>query len=267
MSTHNLSRASSLFAGDVYYARYHTNNSDEGRAKSGLPVDPVAFVNWGAPLALDTNAFVAAATGAELPNAATKTYTTADAAVSPIDDAGLPATSSVIMADGIAYSVWTMDVPRNFTEVTTHSTSIVAMTITVSGFDEYGVAMSELFTVTATGTTKAVAGKKAFKYVKSIAITAAGDATANTLNAGFGDVLGLPFRMDNKNKFIPMGNGAPDASATLVIADDTAATTSTGDVRGTVDFNTASDAAKLFAGCLIPASRSDAVLAFGVTQA
>lgn len=264
MATHNLSRATDgLFAGDVYYARYHTGDT----AKSGLPVDPPIWVNFGAPAAIDTNALIAAATSTELPNAATTTYTTATSGTSPLDDAGLPATATIQDSNGVSRSVWVLDVPRAITGTMTHGTSVVASSMIVSGFDVYCEPMTELFTFTATGTSKSVAGKKAFKYILSYAITAAGDATANTLNVGWNDVIGLPFRFDNKNRVIPLGNGALDASATLVVADDTSpATNATGDVRGTVDFATASDGTKLFAAVLYPPSRSDRTLAFGVAQ-
>lgn len=263
MATHNLSRCTDgLYAGDVYYARYHTADG----AKAGLPVDLPARIDFGAPLAIDTNALIAAATSTELPNTETKTYTTATSGSSPIDDAGLPTVATIVDATGVSRSVWVLDVPRAITGTVTHSTSIVACTMIVSGFDVYGEAMTELFTYTATGTSKSVAGKKAFKYILSYAITAASDSTANTLNVGWNDVLGLPFRIDRKDRISAFSDGAADA-ATIVIAVDTTATNATGDVRGTVDFATASDAAKFFSVLMIPASRADRTLGFGVAQA
>lgn len=261
--THVLSRALTPYLGDVYYPRYHTADG----AKSGLVASIPIWVDLGVPLTLDTNAFVAAATGAELPNASTKTYTTADAAVSPIDDAGLPATSSVVMANGTTQSVWAQDVPRNLSMVVTHGSSIVAISCLISGYDVYGEAMSETLSVTATGTSKTSAGKKAFKWIKSIALTSASDATADTVNLGFGDVIGLPFAVDRKDRLIPIGDGALDASATIVVADATdPATTTTGDTRGTIDFNSASDGTRKFACWLMPTSRQTQVGSFGVTQ-
>lgn len=262
MSTHNLSRADTLYAGDAYYARFHTGDT----AKSGLPMDMPIWVDFGAPLAIDTNALVAAATSTELPNANTVTYTTATTGTSPLDDAGLPTVATIIDANGVSRSVWTLDVPRNITLTATHGSSLVAMTLTVSGYDVYGEPMSELFTITATGTSKTATGKKAFKYILSYAFTSASDATANTANVGFADVLGLPYRIDRKERLIPWGNGAIEV-ATTVVADDTSpATTSTGDVRGTIDFNSASDATKKFVVWMVPVNRQDRTLAFGVAQ-
>jgi hypothetical protein len=264
MADHQISRAANLYAGDVYYERYNTH----ARKESGLIAHLPIWLDLGAPAAIRTTAYIAAATGAELPNIATITYTTANAAVSPVDDAQLPATALVVMADQITYSVWAQDVPRNVSLNVTHASSIVALSCLISGFDEYGEAMTETLAVTATGTTKTTAGKKAFKWIKSIAFTSAGNATADTANLGWADVLGLSFRFDRKDRVIPLGDGLVDASATIVVADDTnPATTSTGDIRGTIDFNTASDGTKKFSAWMMPVSRSDRTNAFGQVQA
>lgn len=272
MANHLLSRAARLFFGEVWYPRYNgtpANGSQTGHLNGGAEVTMCYLHPFGAPAAIDTNALIAAATSTELPNTATTTYTTATSGTSPLDDAGLPTVASLQMANGATQSVWVLDVPRAITATMTHASAVVASSLVVSGYDQYGEAMSELFTFTAGTTSKSVAGKKAFKWILSYAITAAGDATANTLNVGWNDVLGLPFRFTDKNDVLPMGNGAPDASATVVIADDTTATTSTGDVRGTIDFNTASDGTKLFKALMMKVDRSgpDHFLCFGVAQA
>lgn len=260
MATHNLSRATGAISmGDVYYERYHRQDTSD--IKAGLPADVPIWVDFGAPLTLQAAGLLSVATGAELPNASTITYTTANDAVSPIDDANRPAVASVVMADGTTQSVWVFPTPRNITGTTTHGSSIVAMTIQVNGYDVYGEAMTELTSVTATGTSKTNASLgtalKAFKYIKSIVLIAAGNATANSLSLGFGDTLGLPFRVDNENKVLPIGNKAVDASATVIKADDTNPQTSaTGDPRGTVKFNTATDGAKKFAAWLIAVDRT-----------
>jgi hypothetical protein len=116
------------------------------------------------------------------------------------------------------------------------------MTVLVSGYDVYGQAMSELFTATAGGTSKTATGKKAFKYIESIAIASASDAEANTLNLGWTDVLGLPYKAAAVADVVRVFfNDVLDDSATVVAADTTTATTGTGDVRGTVDTNSAAD--------------------------
>jgi hypothetical protein len=112
------------------------------------------------------------------------------------------------------------------------------MTVTVTGYDEYKVKMTETLTITATGTSKTAAGKKAFAYVESISITSAGNATTNTLNLGVGDVLGLPYKLASKADCLGVWFDDAVDSATLVVADATSpATATTGDVRGTVDLD------------------------------
>jgi hypothetical protein len=220
MVDHTFSHADQLFAGKPY-------NPKTG--KRGLPVTPFVQVDLGAPITLDVNGLIVAATSTELPDTETVTYTPANAGSSPVDGAN---------------QTWVLDVPRNITSVTTHSTSIVAMTIVVTGKDEYGVPVQETLSVTATGTSKVVDSLKTFKSVDSIAITAAGDAEANTLNMGWGDVLGLPWALAGEYDMIVFYADSTQelASATVLGADATdPATTTTNDVRGTVVPNTATD--------------------------
>lgn len=275
MATHNISRATSTFMGDCYYERYHTQQFSD--AKSGLPVDATIYCGLSNPLAAVTTALINSATGAQLPNTNTITYTTATSGAAPLNSGSIPTVASVVMADGTTQSVWVLDVPRALTSTATHGSSVVAMTMIVTGYDVYGEAMTELHTYTATGTSKpsSTGTKKAFKYIKSYAITAAADATANTLIVGFGNVLGLPFRLTSKDKVVAFGAGAVDASATIVIADDTnPATNVTGDVRGTISPNSAPDGVKLYAAWMLAdrtqnstATVRGAANSFGMTQA
>jgi hypothetical protein len=249
MPRHNISSADSLFYGQSQIAGKHDS-------LRGIPFDPVTFVDLGAPVALDADALVVAATGAELPNATTITYTFPGSA-SPIDG---------VRADGI------LDKPRNITAAVIHDTSVVAMTLLVTGKDENTVTMSEALTITATGTSKTATGKKAFKTITSIAITSAGNATTNTLDMGFGDTLGLPYMLKgDKNKVIYLMDGVLQTSGTITVADTNTASTTTGDVRGTILPATATNGTRRY-GCwlvdLPAADRSDsATSAYGVSQA
>lgn len=257
---HNLSSALKLFSGAAVYARYQNN-------QFGIEWNPLYKQSFGAPAAIVNDALVNAATSTELPNNATITYTTATDGTSPLDGTGKPTVASVVMADGAAYSVWPLDVPRNLSLIAAHGSSLVAMTLLVSGFDQYGEAMSELFTITATGTSKTATGKKAFKWIKSYAFTSAGNATTNTAGVQWGNTLGLPFRFLEAADFIPVGNGVVDTSAVVTVAVDTAATTTTGDVRGTVLYSVATDGTKKYGGILNVPDRSTKAGAFGVSQA
>ncbi|API60536.1 hypothetical protein BSL82_15635 [Tardibacter chloracetimidivorans] len=117
-------------------------------------------------------------------------------------------------------------------------------TATVYGTDYLGNTVIE--TIAFNGTT-AVAGKKAFKTITRIAISA---ALAGNGFVGTGDVLGLPV-------YLPAGglvlkeieDGAIATSGTLVagLAVNTPSTATTADVRGTYDPNSACDGSKGFA--------------------
>lgn len=262
MAKHNISRASELFFGDgvnsVSYAR---------NGRPGAPINPLTKVSLGSPVTLDADGIIAAATSTELPNAATITYTGATDGTSPMD--GAIAAPSTVFLNGANVLVYALDVPRNITVAVTHATSVVAMTIVVSGYDEYGVPMSESLSITATGTSKSAAGLKAFKYVYSIALTSAGDSTTNTLNLGWGDVLGLPYKLPALSDFFTNGtyfNEVLEATApTVVKGDATTATTTTGDVRGTVDLNSAMNGSAVSVWYRTDPTSNTTL--FGVTQA
>jgi hypothetical protein len=105
----------------------------------------------------------------------------------------------------------------------------------------------EKISVSATGTAKTAAGLKAFKYIRSIAIASASDSTGNTINVGFGDVLGLHVALPQKGLVVrEMEDGAAPTAGTLVAAVRSTAAATTGDVRGTYDPNSACDGSKAF---------------------
>jgi len=221
MAEHTISHADALFWGNA--------KKLGGDDKRGVPMTPIYQADLGAPLTLDANGLIAGATGTELPDTETVTYTFADdAGVSPLDGAN---------------QTGVLDVARNITCLTTHGSSIVAMTVTVTGTDVYGEAIQETITIAATGTSEADNGVKAFKTVTTIAITAAADAEANTLNVGWGDVLGLPYRLAGEYDVLAVYADSTEelASATVVAGVSATATATTGDVRGTVTPNTATD--------------------------
>ena len=128
----------------------------------------------------------------------------------------------------------TLDVPRN---VIVDAAGAATAVLTVTGTDVYGIPMSEAITLN--GTT-AVAGKKAFKTITSIAASAA----ATDFFVGTGDVFGLPIRANNRNYVQTAWNSAFVTTGTFAAADATTATTTTGDVRGTFAPADAADATK-----------------------
>ncbi len=142
---------------------------------------------------------------------------------------GICTSQAVTAATAAVLTATSLDVPRNVVAAWT-GTAIV----TVVGVDQYGVVMSE---ASASGTS--FTGKKAFKTITSVTFNA--NVTAATV--GFGVVLGLPFFL-NQAAFIQTEsvNGAkPGTAGTVVAGVTSAATTTTGDVRGTYNPNTAPD--------------------------
>lgn len=136
----------------------------------------------------------------------------------------------------------TFDVPRGVQAVSSNAGD-TTQTLTFTGTDEYGNAVVE--TVTLNGTTP-VLGKKAFKTVTQVAVSAA--CTGNA-SAGSTDVLGLPFFLPSTGFVLKeMQDGAAPTAGTVVAGVVTAggATATTGDVRGTYDPNAACDGDKVF---------------------
>jgi len=191
--------------------------------------------------------------------AASQTTTTAGQAVTLT--AGTSA-KSVVRTDGT--TVIQLDLPR----AVKVNCSTTARAFTVSGYDYYGQAMSEVITVATAGT--AVTGKKAFFQISGATI--AGSATAVVI--GTSDVLGLPVRVFNVAYVasVKSNNTLAQDAGTFVAADTAVATTGTGDVRGTYAPATASDGTvRTVMTIALPAiavgPNATRVGALGVTQA
>jgi len=166
-------------------------------------------------------------------------------------------------------AVLQLDVPRNVT-VTLGAGSPTTRNVTISGFDVYGQAMTETI---ATGTTQSttVAGKKAFYQISGATISG---SPVVTVSVGTGDVFGCPVRFPNKGYLARVGwnDVLAEDAATVVVADATTATATTGDVRGTVAPSSAADGSKrLVVAVLLPAiaagPNATRAGALGVTQA
>jgi hypothetical protein len=129
--------------------------------------------------------------------------------------------------------VATFDVPRNVVAAWT-GTAV----LTVTGTDEYG---EEVVESSASGTS--MAGKKAFKTITGVSSSAA--VTGATV--GTGDVLGLPFFLQEEAMVLKeVQDDAAATAGTLVAGVTTEPSATTGDVRGTYDPNAACDGAKSF---------------------
>ena len=275
MSKETLSKASELFIG-----KGRDRSLENLLGRTGAPFSPKVLVSLGAPAVADADYLIKAATGAELPDTETVTYAAAtDSGASPLDAA---ATKATIYPFGATtpVSVWAVgdgaEFGRTLAAAVSHGSAVVAMTILITGYDYLDRLMTEQLSIAATGTSQTAAGKKAFAYVSSVAITAAGNAEANTLNLGTGSILGLPYKLAKAGHMTSaslggvqerVGASAASGVCGVVAAITTAASATTGDVRGTVVYNgTLNGTAEAFAEYYLADRNSGAGLV-GVAQA
>ena len=162
-----------------------------------------------------------------------------------------------------------LDCPRAVA-TTTGAGSPTSVNITVSGYDYYGQAMSEVIATGAVASTT-VSGKKAFYQISSVVSSG---ASVVTVAVGTTDILGLPLRVIDRGYITRAGwdNTLAEDTGTMTVAATATATTTTGDVRGTYLPSTAADGVKrLVMGIALPAiaagPNATRVGAFGVTQA
>ena len=236
-----------IMLGPVYTSRV---NSD-GPSEMELGVGPMGrvYVYDVVPLALNLLGIAAAQAVA---GAGNLTLTTAATGV------------TYATLDGVANLI--LDVPRNV-DILSSSASDTATVMTIYGYDAYGQAMSEA--ITNNGTTR-VAGKKAFKRIYRVA--ASGVAVGN-ISVGFGDIIGLPYRLLSKDYMIQSNFNATAVALSAVNAAvlTSPATTITGDVRGSIALPSAADGVKrLVAAMAIPGiacgPNATRLGALGVTQ-
>jgi len=148
----------------------------------------------------------------------------------------------------------------------TGSASATGGNILISGYDIYGVPMSEVIAAPASATT--VNGKKAFKYIASVVPQF---TDAHNYSVGTTDIYGLPLRSDFFGDIaINYANAAITANTGYTAAVTTIpATTTTGDVRGTYALQTAANGSNrlIIRQFITPANMGSITGLFGVTQA
>ena len=198
---------------------------------------------------------------------ATNNIATASVYTSAVTLTAGTGTTSVVRQDGV--TVVQLDVPRAVA-TTTGAGTPTTRNVTISGFDVYGQPMSEVI-VTGTVASTTVNGKKAFFQIRSITISG---SPVVTVAVGTTDILGAPVRITNAGYIARAGwdNTLAEDAGTFVAAVTTAATTTSGDVRGTYVPSSAPDGAKrLVVGVLLPAiavgPQATRTGALGVTQA
>ena len=127
----------------------------------------------------------------------------------------------------------------------TFTGTLTARTVTVSGYDYYGQAMTSTIT-TSTASAGTATSTKAFYQVTGISINA---ASGGSITVGTSDVLGFPVRVLDAGYLVSIGwnnTVARDTggSSAFVAAVTATATSGTGDVRGTYKPSSASDGTK-----------------------
>lgn len=186
----------------------------------GVALMATVRVDLGSPLAIDVNGIFEAFSGA--------------AGTIPLD--GALATSTVLVdltagAGGAPYG-------RN---VIADSGGADTAVLTITGADYLGNAMSEAITLN--GLT-AVSGKKAFATITNVTSSA---TISNGAFLGTGDLLGLPVYVPGvDNVLLELEDNVAATAGAFVAGVDALATTTTGDVRGTYDPNSATDGAANF---------------------
>lgn len=209
--------ATTIPAGARLTLQVNQIGEDDGTPEVSPKIDGVADLavlklSLGAPIVGDPDGLVTGYTGA--------------AGAIPMDGA--------LVSGGVA----TFDVPR---AIVVDSGGADTSVITITGTDVHGAVMKE--NITANGTT-AVNGKKAFKTVTGIS----GSATAaNGIFIGTTNILGLPVFLPGSAYILKeLQDGAAATAGTVVAGVSTAATATTGDVRGTYVPNATPDGAKVF---------------------
>lgn len=213
-----------LFLGNAStYMGINANNNLGNPSPMDSGVGPVGRIYvWDAvPAAKATNNLV--------------TTTTPAASGSLTLTAGAGVTAVVLSSGSTAYQ---LDLPRAV--AVTQVAAGTSRNFTVTGLDYYGQAMSEVIASTAGST---VNGKKAFYQITGITVSG---ATTTAVTVGTTDIFGAPLRFNDRGYLARVGwnNVLAEDAATVVVADATTATTTTGDVRGTVVPSSAADGAK-----------------------
>lgn len=132
--------------------------------------------------------------------------------------------------------------PRNVVVTVTHASSVVASNGVITGVDVYNQALTETWSVTATGTTKTYTGKCAFLRVDTVTVIAATDSSANTVKIGTGQVLGIDVLCDVAAAVQEVAAGTVVTTGTFVAQ----STTANNDRRGTYSPSTAPDGTKTY---------------------
>ena len=241
-----------LMLGPVFSGTDGASNT-AGPSPMELGVGPMGRVYiWDVvPLTLQTAGLAAS----QSPTGATNLTLTAGTGVTTITN------------DPSGVTRYVLDTPRIVTLTSASGTTNAGVTYTITGYDQYGQKVTE--TVTGPAGSSTVNSVKTYKSV----ITIAQSATSTSITAGFGDILGIPYRLLSRDYVVGANfNATAVALTAFTVADTTSpATASTGDVRGRITLPSAADGTKrLVVALALPGiaagPSATRVGALGVTQ-
>lgn len=123
---------------------------------------------------------------------------------------------------------------RNVTVTVAATTAgdVKAAAIVVTGTNLAGETITESFTPTA-DTPATLVGAKAFKTIASVAVPAQ-DGASVTVDVGFGQLIGLPYKLAKKRVLLTLNDGVVDTAPTLTIS-ESALESNTVDFNGSLD--------------------------------
>ena len=123
---------------------------------------------------------------------------------------------------------------RNLTVTVAATTAghVKAAAIVVTGKNLAGETITESFTPTA-DTPATLVGAKAFASVTSVAVPAQ-DGDSVTVDVGFGQLIGLPYKLDKKRVILTLNDGVVDTAPVLTIS-ASALESNTVDFNGSLD--------------------------------
>ena len=123
---------------------------------------------------------------------------------------------------------------RNLTVTVAATTAghVKSSAIVVTGKNLAGETITESFTPTA-DTPATLVGAKAFASVTSVAVPAQ-DGDSVTVDVGFGQLIGLPYKLDKKRVILTLNDGVVDTAPTLTIS-ASALESNTVDFNGSLD--------------------------------
>ncbi len=127
-------------------------------------------------------------------------------------------TTHDIIAAGMTIAAQPLNGPCNLTHTLTDANDSVTATILYTGEDPQGRVITELVQITL-GVNKVWIGTKIFASVTSIWVSAlSGEAGGDAITVGVGDVIGLPFDIDDADAvqavYVDGARVTPDAIAT-----------------------------------------------------